>query len=186
MFKINLFIVLSLVTITILSGSFILDSKIYISNLNESDNTDIENSDAHDEIRDDSDENINNLDELINSNSDIYDSSINLVNDNRGIPVLYYHSVNDTVDNEVTISPKLLKRHLKYIKDQGYITLSMNEVDYNEDSVKAAKNAGYSIAFTTNKGFADRDDNPLELNRIYVNSYYDMNTFISILKQTKK
>ena len=88
MFKINLFIVLSLVTITILSGSFILDSKIYISNLNESDNTYIENSEANDEIRDDSDENINNLDELINSNSDIYDSSINLVNDNRGIPVL--------------------------------------------------------------------------------------------------
>ena len=302
MFKINLFIVLSLVTITILSGSFILDSKIYISNLNESDNTDIENSDAHDEIRDDSDENINNLDELINSNSDIYDSSINLVNDNRGIPVLYYHSVNDTVDNEVTISPELLKKQLEYIKYQGYITLSMNEVenyilynqpipeksilitfddgymdnyskaypilkelnmkatifcitseldgsyylseealkemsqnnidieshtvnhlhlnkltydeqlkemsgsktklenitgkkvtsiafpfgDYNEYSVKAAKNAGYNIAFTTNKGFADRDDNPLELDRIYVNSYYDMNTFISILEQTKK
>ena len=61
----------------------------------------------------------------------------------------------------------------------------MNEVDYNKDSVKAAKNAGYNIAFTTNKGFADRDDNPLELDRIYVNSYYDMNTFISILEQTK-
>lgn len=302
MFKINLFIVLSLVIITILNGSFILDSRVYISSLNESDKTGIENYYVHDEIRDDSDENINNPDELVNSNSNIYDSSIKLVNDNRGIPVLYYHSVNDTVDNEVTISPELLKKQLEYIKYQGYITLSMNEVenyildnqpipeksilitfddgymdnyynaypilkelnmkatifcitseldgsyylseealkemsqnnidieshtvnhlhlnkltydeqlkemsdsktklenitgkkvasiafpfgDYNEDSVKAAKNAGYSIAFTTNKGFADRDDNPLELNRIYVNSYYDMNTFISILKQTKK
>lgn len=302
MFKINLFIVLSLVIITILNGSFILDSRVYISSLNESDKTGIENYYVHDEIRDDSDENINNPDELVNSNSNIYDSSIKLVSDNRGIPVLYYHSVNDTVDNEVTISPELLKKQLEYIKYQGYITLSMNEVenyilynqpipeksilitfddgymdnyykaypilkelnmkatifcitseldgsyylseealkemsqnnidieshtvnhlhlnkltydeqlkemsgsktklenitgkkvtsiafpfgDYNEDSVKAAKNAGYSIAFTTNKGFADRDDNPLELNRIYVNSYYDMNTFISILKQTKK
>lgn len=302
MFKINLFIVLSLVIITILNGSFILDSRVYISSLNESDKTGIENSYVHDETRDDSDENINNSDELVNSNSNIYDSSIKLVSDNRGIPVLYYHSVNDTVDNEVTISPELLKKQLEYIKYQGYITLSMNEVenyildnqpipeksilitfddgymdnyynaypilkelnmkatifcitseldgsyylseealkemsqnnidieshtvnhlhlnkltydeqlkemsdsktklenitgkkvtsiafpfgDYNEDSVKAAKNAGYSIAFTTNKGFADRDDNPLELNRIYVNSYYDMNTFISILKQTKK
>lgn len=302
MFKINLFIVLSLVIITILNGSFILDSRVYISSLNESDKTGIENYYVHDEIRDDSDENINNSDELVNSNSNIYDSSIKLVNDNRGIPVLYYHSVNDTMDNEVTISPELLKKQLEYIKYQGYITLSMNEVenyildnqpipeksilitfddgymdnyynaypilkelnmkatifcitseldgsyylseealkemsqnnidieshtvnhlhlnkltydeqlkemsdsktklenitgkkvtsiafpfgDYNEDSVKAAKNAGYSIAFTTNKGFADRDDNPLELNRIYVNSYYDMNTFISILKQTKK
>lgn len=302
MFKINLFIVSSLVIITILNGSFILDSRVYISSLNESDKTGIENYYVHDEIRDDSDENINNPDELVNSNSNIYDSSIKLVSDNRGIPVLYYHSVNDTVDNEVTISPELLKKQLEYIKYQGYITLSMNEVenyilynqpipeksilitfddgymdnyykaypilkelnmkatifcitseldgsyylskealkemsqnnidieshtvnhlhlnkltydeqlkemsgsktklenitgkkvtsiafpfgDYNEDSVKAAKNAGYSIAFTTNKGFADRDDNPLELNRIYVNSYYDMNTFISILKQTKK
>lgn len=129
MFKINLFIVLSLVIITILNGSFILDSRVYISSLNESDKTGIENYYVHDEIRDDSDENINNPDELVNSNSNIYDSSIKLVSDNRGIPVLYYHSVNDTVDNEVTISPELLKKQLEYIKYQGYITLSMNEVE---------------------------------------------------------
>ena len=299
MFKINLFIVLSLVIITILNGSFILDSRVYISSLNESDKTGIENYYVHDEIRDDSDENINNPDELVNSNSNIYDSSIKLVSDNRGIPVLYYHSVNDTVDNEVTISPELLKKQLEYIKYQGYITLSMNEVenyilynqpipeksilitfddgymdnyyyafpilkelnmkatifcitseldgsyylsedaikemsqnnidieshtvnhkhldklnykeqleeviksksklenitgkkvdaiafpfgDYNNDSISAAKKAGYTIAFTTNNGFATRDDNPLELHRIYVSSLYDFNTFTSLLEK---
>ncbi|MDO5516761.1 MAG: polysaccharide deacetylase family protein [Clostridium sp.] len=302
MFKINLALVLSLIAITILSGSFILDSKIYSTNINESNSAVIENSETYD--TDESNSEINTQDEEeINTTNDLtYDPSITLVNDNRGIPVLYYHSVNDEIDNEVTISPKILKKELEYIKDQGYITLSMDDVrnyllnnkpipeksilitfddgymdnyyyafpilkdlnmkatifcitseldgsyylsedaikemsqnnidieshtvhhnhlnkldydeqlkelndskeklesitgkkvnaiafpfgDYNKDSVLAAKNSGYDMAFTTNRGFADRDDNPLELDRIYVSSYYDMDTFKSLLEKTQK
>ncbi|MBE6063391.1 MAG: polysaccharide deacetylase family protein [Clostridium butyricum] len=274
MFKTNLPIALGLITTTIFSSSFILKPKINISNLNESNNTPIE----------------------------MPITNTKLVNDNRGIPVLYYHSVNDVITNEVTISPALLRKELEYIKNQGYITLSMNEVenyilnnepipeksilitfddgymdnyynaypilkelnmkatifcitskldgsyylsedaikemsqnnidieshtvththlnkltydeqikelsesksklesivgkkitaiafpfgDYNKNSIDAAKNCGYNLAFTTNKGFADRNDNPLELNRIYISSYYDMNTFISVLEKSEK
>lgn len=302
MFKRNLLLVLLLLIITIFSGSFIMDSKVYTSNTNESNDTGIENSNTDDEIKDDSYNNVYIQDESDYANNYNDNPSINLVNDNRGIPVLYYHSVNDVVDNEVTISPSLLKKELKYIKAQGYTTLSIKEVenyilnnqpipeksilitfddgymdnyynaypilkelnmkatifcitseldgsyylsedaikemsknnidieshtvnhlhlntltydeqlrelteskaklenitgnkitsiafpfgDYNEDSIKAAKNSGYSIAFTTNKGFANRDNNPLELDRIYVSSYYDMNTFISNLEKAKK
>ncbi|HCW53306.1 MAG TPA: polysaccharide deacetylase [Clostridium sp.] len=302
MFKRNLLVVLSLLIITIFSGSFIMDSKVYISKTNESNNLSIENSNTDDEIKDDSYNNTDTKDKLDYSNNYNNNPSVTLVNDNRGIPVLYYHSVNDIVDNEVTISPSLLKKELEYIKKQGYTTLSLKEVenyilnnqpipeksilitfddgymdnyynaypilkelnmkatifcitseldgsyylsedaikemsndnidiqshtvnhshlntltydeqlkelteskaklenitgnkitaiafpfgDYNEDSIKAAKNSGYTLAFTTNKGFASRNNNPLELDRIYVSSYYDMNTFISNLEKTKK
>lgn len=302
MFKRNLLLILSLLIITIFSGSFIMDSKVYTLNTNESNNISAENSDTDDEIKDNSYNNTDTEDEFNYSKNYNDNSSITLVNDNRGIPVLYYHSVNDSVDNEVTISPSLLKKELEYIKNQGYTTLSLKEVenyilnnqpipeksilitfddgymdnyynaypilkelnmkatifcitseldgsyylsedaikemsknnidieshtlnhphlnsltydeqlkelteskaklenitgnkitaiafpfgDYNEDSIKAAKNSGYTLAFTTNKGFASRDNNPLELDRIYVSSYYDMDTFISNLEKTQK
>ncbi|MDR3596987.1 polysaccharide deacetylase family protein [Clostridium sp.] len=229
-------------------------------------------------------------------------SKATLINDNIGVPVLYYHSVTEPASNEVTITPEKLRIQLKYIKDQGYITLTMSELkdyllnnfpipeksivitfddgymdnyynafpilkefnmdatifcitsdlngsyylskeaikemssygidieshtvnhpklskmtyeeqltelkeskktlesitgktvdsvaypfgDFNEDSVKAAKSAGYTLAFTTNRGLADRDDNPLKLDRIYISSAYDMNTFKEVLTKTKK
>ena len=225
-----------------------------------------------------------------------------LINDNRGIPVLYYHSVRESADNEVTITPELLRTQLQYIRDEGYVTLTLSELkayilnnspipaksilitfddgymdnydkafpilkdlnmvatifcitsnldgsyylskeaitemsnygidieshtvnhpklnemtyneqlaelieskktlesitgkkiesiaypfgDFNDDSIKAAKDAGYTLGFTTKKGLSDRDDNPLKLDRIYISSKYDMDTFKEILNKTKK
>lgn len=225
-----------------------------------------------------------------------------LVNDNIGVPVLYYHSVKESVDNEVTIAPEMLKTQLQYIKDEGYVTLTLSELkeyllnnspipnksilitfddgymdnyysafpilkdlnmqatifcitseldgtyylskdainemsnygidiqshtvnhphldkmtydeqltelkeskktlesitgkkvdsiaypfgDFNDDSIKATKDAGYTLGFTTKKGLSDRDDNPLTLDRIYISSNYDMDTFKEILSKTKK
>lgn len=226
----------------------------------------------------------------------------NVINDNRGIPVLYYHSVKESADNEVTIKPEDLKAELKYIKDQGYITLTIRQLkdyilnnspipeksilitfddgymdnyysafpilkefnmtatifcitseldgsyylskeairemsdygidieshtathphlnelnynkqldelveskktleeitgkeinsiaypfgDFNDNSVKAAKEAGYTLGFTTKLGLSDRNDNPLALDRIYISSKYDMNIFKELLNKTKK
>ena len=231
-----------------------------------------------------------------------YFGNATLVNDNRGVPVLYYHSVDESADNEVTITPKMLKTQLKYIKDEGYVTLTLSELkryllnnspipnksivitfddgymnnyysafpilkdfnmvatifcitsnldgtyylskdainemsnygidiqshtvnhphldkmtydeqftelkeskktlesitgkkvdsiaypfgDFNDDTIKAAKDAGYTLGFTTKRGLSDRDDNPLKLDRIYISSKYDMNTFKEILSKTKK
>lgn len=228
--------------------------------------------------------------------------NVNLINDNRGVPVLYYHSVHSSSDNEVTITPENLKKQLKYIKDQGYITLTMNELkdyllnnshipeksilitfddgymnnyynafpilkdldmvatifcitsnldgsyylskeaiiemsnygldfeshtithshldklnysdqlkelqdskktlesitgkesyaiaypfgDFNTDTIEAAKNSGYLLGFTTNRGFSDRNDSPLKLDRIYISSNYNMDTFKEVLHGTKK
>ncbi|MBA8935975.1 polysaccharide deacetylase family protein [Clostridium beijerinckii] len=226
----------------------------------------------------------------------------NLITDNRGVPVLYYHSVREPAENDVTITPENLRIQLEYIKNQGYTTLTLDELknyllnnspipeksivitfddgymdnyynafpilknlnmvatifcitsdldgsyylskeaikemsdygidieshtvnhpklnqlpydkqlselkesketlesitgkkveavaypfgDFNDDSVIVAKNSGYTLAFTTKRGLSDRDDNILKLDRIYISSKYDMNTFKEVLAQTKK
>jgi peptidoglycan/xylan/chitin deacetylase (PgdA/CDA1 family) len=226
----------------------------------------------------------------------------NFINDNRGIPVLYYHSVKESADNEVTIKPEKLREELKYIKDEGYSTLTISQLkdyilsnspipqksilitfddgymdnynsafpimkefnmtatifciaseldgsyylskeaikemsdygidieshtvthphlnkleyskqleelseskkilenitgkeicsvaypfgDFNDNSVKASREAGYVLGFTTKLGLSDRNDNPLTLDRIYISSNYEMNTFKELLSKTKK
>jgi len=245
---------------------------------------------------------INSLNKTNSENNLIIKAEDTLINDNRGVPVLYYHSVSDSADNEVTITPAMLKTQLKYIQDEGYVTLTLSEFksyildnspipkksivitfddgymdnyynafpilkdlnmkatifcitceldgsyylskdaivemsnngidiqshtvthpkldemtydkqlielteskktlesitgkkidsvaypfgNFNNDSVKAAKEAGYTLGFTTKRGLSDRDDDPLKLDRIYINSKYDMNTFKEILTETKK
>lgn len=226
----------------------------------------------------------------------------NLINDNRGVPVLYYHSVRESADNEVTIKPEKLRDQLKYIKDEGYETLTIKQLndyilnnspipeksilitfddgymdnyysafpilkefnmtatifciaseldgsyylskdaikemsdygidieshtvthphlnkleynkqleelaeskkilenitgkeissiaypfgDFNDNSIKAAKEAGYVLGFTTKLGLSDRNDNPFALDRIYISSKYELNTFKELLSKTKK
>lgn len=228
---------------------------------------------------------------------------LTLVNDNRGIPVLYYHSVKPSEANEVIISPDRLRKELQFIKDSGYTSLTISEFndyiinekpipeksilitfddgymdnytnafpilkeldmkatifvitsviddgsyylsserikemsdygidieshtathshlnqltyeeqlkelkdskekiesitgkkvlsvaypygDLDENSIKAVKEAGYSLAFTTNLGYSDREDDPFKLDRIYVSSRYSMDTFKNQLTNIKK
>lgn len=228
--------------------------------------------------------------------------TFNLINDNRGVPVLYYHSVKESADNEVTIKPEKLREELKYINDEGYTTLTIKQLkdyilnnspipeksilitfddgymdnyysafpilkefnmtatifciaseldgsyylskeaikemsdygidieshtvthphlnklqydnqleelieskktlegitgkeitsiaypfgDFDDNSIKAAKEAGYILGFTTKLGLSDRNDNPLSLDRIYISSEYKINTFKELLSKTKK
>lgn len=225
-----------------------------------------------------------------------------LISENIGVPVLYYHSVDENAENEVTITPEMLEKQLDYINDNDYITITMSELydylinnqpipkksivitfddgymnnyteafpllkernmkatifcvgnsldgsyylskdaikemsdygidieshtvnhvhldtlnydeqlseiknskeilenitgkdvtaiaypfgDYNDDSIKAAKEAGYKLAFTTHLGLSDRNDDMYKLDRIYISSNYDMNTFKELLKNTSK
>ncbi|WP_315077996.1 polysaccharide deacetylase family protein [uncultured Clostridium sp.] len=229
-------------------------------------------------------------------------NDLKLTNENVGVPVLYYHSVKSSEDNEVIIAPQKLRNQLRYIKDSGYTTLTLKELEdyllnntpipeksivitfddgymdnytnafpilkdldmkatifcitfeldggyylsesaikkmsdygidiqshtaghpdltkmtydeqlkeflesketleaitekpvtsiaypygnYDDNSVKAAEDAGFKLGFTTDLGLADRDDNPLLLNRIYISSNYDMDTFKQLLENTKK
>ena len=228
---------------------------------------------------------------------------LTMTNENVGVPVLYYHSVDPSEANEVIISPNKLREELTFIKESGYTTLTMSELnnyilnntpipeksivitfddgyadnyanafpilkeldmkatifvisnftdndgyymtsqqlkemsdygidiqshtashshlnqlsyeeqlnelktskeklesitgksvisiaypfgDYDDNSVKASKDAGYSLSFTTNRGLSDREDNPLILDRIYVSSTYTIDQFKEVLNTTGK
>lgn len=228
---------------------------------------------------------------------------LTMTNENVGVPVLYYHSVDPSEANEVIISPEKLREELTFIKDSGYTTLTMSELndyilnnapipeksivitfddgyadnyanafpilkeldmkatifvisnftdndgyymtsqqikemsdygidiqshtashahlnqltyeeqlnelktskeklesitekpvisiaypfgDYDDNTILASKEAGYSLSFNTNRGLSDRTDNPLSLNRIYVSSLYSIEQFKEILESTEK
>ena len=84
-----------------------------------------------------------------------------LINDNRGIPVLYYHSVRESADNEVTITPNLLKTQLQYIHDEGYVTLTLSELKayiLNNSPIPTK-----SILITFDDGYMDNYDNAFPL-----------------------
>jgi peptidoglycan/xylan/chitin deacetylase (PgdA/CDA1 family) len=288
------FVFLFLILFTFLTSSYISNKKTLYNRTNF-----LNQSENEDNLIDSRNYSNNNTSQNQSTNS--FDK-VDLINDNRGVPVLYYHSVQKNADNEVIITPKTLKYELQYIKDQGYTTLTMNELynyllhnspipkksivitfddgymdnyynafpilkdlnmkatifcitsnldgsyylskeainemlnygidieshtvnhlklnqltyseqlrelqeskknlesitgkevyavaypfgAFNDDSIKAAKAAGYKLGFTTNRGLSDRDDNPLKLDRIYISSNYSMNTFKEILSETKK
>ncbi|BCZ46864.1 deacetylase [Clostridium gelidum] len=229
---------------------------------------------------------------------------ISVINDNRGVPVLCYHSINSDPlkKNSITMSKEKFREQLKIIKDSGYITLTMAELNdylfkdksmpeksvvisfddgyrdnynnafpilkefnmnatifvissylnrdsyltaeeikemsdygidieshtvshvklstlsykdqlkelknskdtienitgkpvisiaypegkFNKDTKKATLEAGYSMGFTIERGYADRNDNPAQLNRICVDYTYKPNNIINVLKNLKK
>ena len=101
------------------------------------------------------------------------------------------HTVNHPKLNELTYDEQLSelidsKKTLESITGKKIESIAYPFGDFNDNSIKAAKDAGYTLGFTTKKGLSDRDDNPLKLDRIYVSSNYDMNKFKEILNTTKK
>lgn len=68
---------------------------------------------------------------------------------------------------------------------------SINSIAYplghfNKDSKKAAKEAGYSMGFTIDRGYADRADSPFQLNRICVDYTYKPSHLLKVLKNLPK
>ena len=101
------------------------------------------------------------------------------------------HTVNhmhlDTLSYKNQIEElKKSKEILENITGKEVLSIAYPFGDYNEDTIKAVKEAGYKLAFTTNLGLTDRNDNIFELDRIYISSYYDMNTFKNLLENTTK
>ena len=78
------------------------------------------------------------------------------------------------------------KEKIESITGKKVLSVAYPYGDLNEDSTKAVKEAGYSLAFTTNLGYSDRDDTPVKLDRIYVSSRYTMERFKSRLINTNK
>ena len=293
---------LKYIIIILLSIIFLILAYIFINGVTSKNNNNSVNSDNKSEnsvysnLIESIDDNIKN-----NNNKNRFEN-VSLTSDNIGIPVLYYHSVDENAANEVTITPEKLKEQLDYINDNNYVTITMTELydhiennkpipeksiiitfddgymnnyteafpmlkelnmtatifcvgnsldgsyylseeaikemsdygidieshtvnhvhldtmsydeqllelknsknilekitgkevlslaypfgDYNDNTIKAAKDAGYKIGFTTKLGLSDRTDDIYKLDRIYISSSYDMNTFKNLLKNTAK
>lgn len=68
----------------------------------------------------------------INKHSNIIEATTvkengNLKFNNEGIPILMYHSVKYEKDNPVRIAKEKFREQMKYLKDNGYTTLTLDE-----------------------------------------------------------
>jgi len=45
------------------------------------------------------------------------------------VPILMYTSISKNVSNNATISPSIFESHLKYMKENGYVTVSLDQLD---------------------------------------------------------
>ncbi|SFU65055.1 Polysaccharide deacetylase [Clostridium sp. DSM 8431] len=82
---------------------------------------------------------------------------IKLTSEDVGVPVLYYHSVlpdsEVTTPNEVTISPEKLKQELEIVKNLGYTTITLSELnDYLNNKIEIPEK---SIVITFDDGYTD-------------------------------
>lgn len=101
------------------------------------------------------------------------------------------HTVNHVHLNTLSYEEQLKelkdsKAAIEKVTNKEVLSIAFPFGDFNDDTLKAATNAGYSVAFTTNRGLANRTDNKVALDRIYVSSEYSLETFKDRLLNTKK
>ncbi|MGH4139238.1 polysaccharide deacetylase family protein [Clostridium sp.] len=88
----------------------------------------------------------------------------------------YSDNVNTMTASKVKLE-KILGRKINYLA-YPYGT-------YNDSTIKAAKESGYKLAFSTEYGWIDKDDNIYSLGRIFVNSKLSLEQFKGKLNPKK-
>ena len=96
------------------------------------------------------------------------------------------HTVNHVHLNELSYDEQLAelknsKEFIENITHREVIALAYPFGDYNDDSIRAAKEAGYTLCFTTNNGLASSESDYYQIERIYVSSSYSLEYFTTIL-----
>lgn len=112
---------------------------------------------------------------------------LTLINDNRGVPVLCYHSIGDdpTGKNPIIISKEKLRQDLQTIKNLGYTTLTLSQLNdyiFNDKAIPEK-----SVVITFDDGYKDNYTNAfpilkeLNLNAtiFVISSYLDRQTYLS-------
>jgi len=83
----------------------------------------------------------------------------------EGVPVLMYHSVKYEKDNPVRIPKEKFKEQMKYLKDNGYTTLSLDELyDFLENNNPIPKK---SVVLTFDDGYKDNYENAYPILKEY-------------------
>ncbi len=86
-----------------------------------------------------------------------FDKNAPMKQSGQGVPVLMYHSVANTNNNPVIIPPAKLDEEMKYLKDNGYYTITMadlyayftNNTPIPQKSVVLTFDDGYKDNYTT-------------------------------------
>lgn len=92
-------------------------------------------------------------------------SGPNLKYNDEGIPVLMYHSISNKKGNEIQLSKDLFEAQLKFLKDNNYTTLSLDElydfIIFNKPIPKK------SVMITFDDGYVDNYSNAYPLLKKY-------------------
>jgi peptidoglycan/xylan/chitin deacetylase (PgdA/CDA1 family) len=78
------------------------------------------------------------------------------------------------------------KETIESLTHKPVISFAYPEGKYNNDTKKAVAQAGYAMAFTIDRGYADRKDNMAQLNRICLDYTFKPNSILNVLKNLKK
>lgn len=82
---------------------------------------------------------------------------------------LSYDKQYDTVSKSKEKLEKLLNKKVKYI--------AYPCGKYNNDTIKAVKNAGYKLAVSTDGKWSDKSDGIYTLDRVFISGFHSMDTF---------
>lgn len=83
--------------------------------------------------------------------------------------------------NELKNSKEILEKILN--KKVNYIAYPFGS--YNENTLKAVKEAGYTMAFTTNGRWSGKDDGIYTLDRVYISGFFNIEIFIERISNPK-
>ncbi|WP_420868989.1 polysaccharide deacetylase family protein [Clostridium cochlearium] len=86
-------------------------------------------------------------------------SGANLKYNNEGVPVLMYHSIDYEENNELRIPKEVFKKQMEFLINEGYTTLTLDELFDFLDNNKPIPNK--SIVITFDDGYMDN----------YINAY---------------
>lgn len=80
-------------------------------------------------------------------------AAMNIDENQKGIPVLMYHSIGYVKDNGLVMTPEKFRIQIKYIKDNGYKTLTLDELHalFKENKPIPKK----SVIITLDDGYSD-------------------------------
>lgn len=80
----------------------------------------------------------------------------------------------------------LSKKAISDIIGKDVTSIAYPEGIYNDNTIKAVKKAGYKMGFTIKRGYADRDDDIFQLNRVCVDYTYEGKNLLYVLKYIDK